>query len=51
MVDLQNSATQCLTGDAKTAVAVTREAIAENIDPLQLISGTMVRAMDEVGKR
>ena len=26
-------------------------AIAENIDPLQLISGTMVPAMDEVGKR
>ena len=30
---------------------VTREAIAEKIDPLKLISGTMVPAMDEVGKR
>lgn len=40
-----------LNGDAKTAVEITREAIAENIDLLQLISGTMVPAMDEVGKR
>ena len=40
-----------LNGDAKTAVAITKEAIAENIDPLKLISGTMVPAMDEVGKR
>src|SRR5271166_2563289 len=51
MADLQKLYDAVLNGDAKTAVAVTREAIAENIDPLQLISGTMVPAMDEVGKR
>ncbi len=51
MADLQKLYDAVLNGDAKTAVAVTREAIAEDIDPLQLISGTMVPAMDEVGKR
>jgi len=51
MADLQKLYDAVLNGDAKTAVAVTRDAIAENIDPLQLISGTMVPAMDEVGKR
>ena len=51
MADLQKLYDAVLNGDAKTAVAITREAIAENIDPLQLISGTMVPAMDEVGKR
>ena len=51
MADLQKLYDAVLNGDAKTAVAITREAIAENIDPLQLISGTMVPAMDEVGRR
>jgi len=50
MADLKKLYDAVLTGDAKTAVAITREAIAEDIDPLQLISGTMVPAMDEVGK-
>jgi methanogenic corrinoid protein MtbC1 len=40
-----------LTGDAKAAVAVTRQAIDEGIDPLALIQGTTVPAMDEVGRR
>jgi 5-methyltetrahydrofolate--homocysteine methyltransferase len=51
MADLQKLYDAVLNGDAKTAVAVTWEAIAENIDPLQLIAGTMVPAMNEVGKR
>lgn len=51
MADLKKLYDAVLNGDAKTAVEVTKEAIAENIDPLQLISGTMVPAMDEVGKR
>ncbi len=50
MADLQKLHDAVLNGDAKTAVAITREAIAENLDPLQLISGTMVPAMDEVGR-
>jgi len=51
MADLKKLYDAILIGDAKTAVALTREAITENIDPLQLISSTMVPAMDEVGKR
>jgi corrinoid protein of di/trimethylamine methyltransferase len=39
-----------LHGDAKTAAAVTQEAIAEKIDPGLLISDTMIPAMDEVGR-
>ena len=51
MADLQKLYDAVLNGDAKTAVAVTKEALDENMDPLLLISGTMVPAMDEVGKR
>jgi corrinoid protein of di/trimethylamine methyltransferase len=51
MADLQKLYDAVLNGDAKTSVEITRQAIAEDIDPLQLISGTMVPAMDEVGKR
>ena len=51
MADLQKLYDAVLNGDAKTAVEITRQAIAENMDPLTLISGTMVPAMDEVGKR
>ena len=41
-----------LDGDAKAVAAVTRgEAIAEDVDPIELISGTMIPAMDEVGRR
>lgn len=50
MADLQRLYDAVLTGDAKAAVEVTRDAIAENLDPLRLISGTMVPAMDEVGR-
>jgi 5-methyltetrahydrofolate--homocysteine methyltransferase len=51
MADLKKLHDAVLSGDTKTAVAITREAIAENLDPLGLISGTMVPAMDEVGRR
>ena len=40
-----------LNGDAKRALAATREAIAANMDPVEIITGSMVPAMDEVGKR
>lgn len=40
-----------LNGDAKTAVAVTKEALAENVPALDLVQKYMVPAMDEVGKR
>ncbi len=40
-----------LNGDSKTAVAVTKEALAENSDPLELVNKAMIPAMDEVGRR
>lgn len=51
MSDLQKLYDAVLSGDAKTAVAVTKEALADNVDPLELVSKYMVPAMDEVGKR
>ena len=51
MADLKKLHDAVLNGDTKTAVAITRQAIAENLDPLGLMSGTMVPAMDEVGRR
>jgi corrinoid protein of di/trimethylamine methyltransferase len=38
-------------GDAKTAEAVTREALSSGADPMQLVSIYMIPAMDEVGNR
>jgi len=40
-----------LNGDAKTALAVTKEAIDAGVDPLELVTKHMVPAMDEVGRR
>ena len=40
-----------LNGDAKTAVAVTQEAIATGVDPQLLVSDYMIPAMQEVGGR
>lgn len=51
MADLEKLYQAVLNGDAKTAVAITQQAIAEDADPLDLISKTMVPAMDEVGRR
>ncbi|MCU0255731.1 MAG: corrinoid protein [Vicinamibacterales bacterium] len=51
MADLERLYQAVLNGDAKAAVAVTRQAIDEGMDPIALIQGTMVPAMGEVGKR
>lgn len=51
MADLSRLYDAVLNGDAKAAAAVTQEALAGGMDPLTLITGTMVPAMDEVGKR
>jgi corrinoid protein of di/trimethylamine methyltransferase len=40
-----------LNGDAKTAAAVTKEALEGGADPLELVHQDMIPAMDEVGKR
>jgi 5-methyltetrahydrofolate--homocysteine methyltransferase len=51
MTDLQKLFDAVLNGDAKTAAAVTHEAIADNVPPMDLIQKYMIPAMDEVGKR
>lgn len=40
-----------LTGDAKTARALTEEALASDVDPEELVTKYMIPAMDEVGRR
>src|ERR1035441_1971602 len=49
MADLQKLYNAVLNGDQKTSVAVTQEALAEGVDPMELITQYMVPAMDEVG--
>ncbi|HWR17884.1 MAG TPA: corrinoid protein [Terriglobales bacterium] len=51
MTDLKRLYDAILDGDAKTATAVTKEALAEGVNPLDLVTNHMVPAMDEVGKR
>ena len=51
MADLTKLYDAILNGDAKTAVAVTKEALAENVPPMDLVTKHMVPAMDEVGRR
>jgi 5-methyltetrahydrofolate--homocysteine methyltransferase len=51
MADLDGLYQAVLNGDPKAAIAVTRQAIDEGTDPLALIQGTMMPAMDEVGRR
>lgn len=51
MADLKKLYDAVLNGDSKTSVAITKEAIAEKIDPMVLITNHMIPAMDEVGRR
>ncbi|MBI1792150.1 MAG: corrinoid protein [Acidobacteria bacterium] len=51
MPDLTSLYTAILNGDAKAATAITKEALAENADPLEMVNRYMVPAMSEVGKR
>jgi 5-methyltetrahydrofolate--homocysteine methyltransferase len=51
MADYSRLYDAILNGDAKTAVAVTKEAIAADADPLEIVSKYMIPAMDETGKR
>ena len=51
MVDLKKLYEAVLQGDNKAAVAITKEAIAENTDPMELVANHMIPAMDEVGRR
>jgi len=51
MAELKKLYDAILNGDNKASVAITKEALAENADPLEMVTGYMVPAMDEVGKR
>jgi 5-methyltetrahydrofolate--homocysteine methyltransferase len=51
MADLTKLYEAVLNGDSKTSVAITKEAIAEKTDPMELVSKHMIPAMDEVGRR
>jgi 5-methyltetrahydrofolate--homocysteine methyltransferase len=51
MADLQKLYDAIIDGNAKTALAVTKEALAEDADPLDLVTKYMIPAMDEVGRR
>jgi 5-methyltetrahydrofolate--homocysteine methyltransferase len=51
MTDLTALQKAIISGDLKGAVAATKAALAEQVDPLVLVTDQMVPAMDDVGKR
>jgi len=51
MSDLSKLTEAISTGDAKAAVAITQQALAENTDPQELVAKYMIPAMDEMGRR
>ncbi len=51
MSDLQMLYESILSGDMKTAESIARQAVSENVDPQELVSGYMIPAMDEIGRR
>ncbi len=51
MSDLSKLTEAISTGDAKAAVAITQQALAENVDPQELVTNYMIPAMDEMGRR
>jgi corrinoid protein of di/trimethylamine methyltransferase len=51
MADLEKLFDAILNGDSKTAIAVTKDALAEKVAPMDLVTKYMVPAMDEVGRR
>jgi corrinoid protein of di/trimethylamine methyltransferase len=51
MADLSTLYQAVIDGDQKTATAVTKEALAEGVPPIDIVANYMIPAMDEVGKR
>jgi 5-methyltetrahydrofolate--homocysteine methyltransferase len=51
MPDLQELFEAIVTGDANNSRALTAQALAEAVDPLELVNKYLVPAMDEVGRR
>ncbi len=51
MTDLNLLYDAILRGKQKDAIAYTNEAIAENVNPKELIDNYMIKAMEEIGRR
>ena len=51
MPDLKRLHDAVVSGDAATSHQLTQQALADGIDPLQLVNTCLVPAMDEVGRR
>lgn len=51
MSDLSELYEAILTGDSKSAVAITKQALDAGADPLEIVNAHMIPAMDEAGKR
>jgi len=51
MAELQKLFDAIVNGDAKAALALTQQALAENVPPGEIISGYMIPAMDDVGRK
>ena len=51
MQDLKPLYDAVIAGDAKAARTITEQALAQGVEPLKLVQGYMVPAMDEVGRR
>jgi 5-methyltetrahydrofolate--homocysteine methyltransferase len=51
MADLKQLYEGVVSGDAKTAHAITQQSLSEGVDPLKLVNEHMIPAMDEVGRR
>ncbi len=51
MTELKKLYEAILSGDNKTALAVTQQAVAEGVQPMELITDYMIPAMSEVGRR
>ena len=50
MTDFSKLKDAILKGDVKAAVAITKEALAQNADPEELVNTYMIPAMDEMGR-
>jgi 5-methyltetrahydrofolate--homocysteine methyltransferase len=51
MVDFKKLSEAVIDGNAKTTKALTEQAIAEKVDPQELVTKYLIPAMDEVGRR
>jgi len=51
MTELKKLYEAILSGDNKTALAVTQQAVSEGVQPMELITNYMIPAMSEVGRR